>query len=113
MRLIDGADVFVQNFRPGVIERMGLDEAAVRATRRRSSTSRSAASASAGRMRQKPVYDPLVQALSGLTTIQAGSDAERPRLVRTILPDKLTGITAAQAITAALVARCAPARAST
>ena len=35
---------------------------------------------------QKPVYDPLIQALSGLTTVQAGSDEERPRLVRTILP---------------------------
>ena len=39
----------------------------------------------------------------GLTTVQAGSDEVRPRLVRTILPDKLTGVTAAQAITAALV----------
>jgi crotonobetainyl-CoA:carnitine CoA-transferase CaiB-like acyl-CoA transferase len=37
--------------------------------------------------------------------VQAGSDRERPRLVRTILPDKLTAITASQAITAALLAR--------
>ena len=41
---------------------------------------------------------PLIQALSGLATVQAGSDEARPRLVRTILPDKLTGIVAAQAI---------------
>jgi crotonobetainyl-CoA:carnitine CoA-transferase CaiB-like acyl-CoA transferase len=54
---------------------------------------------------QKPVYDPLIQAVSGLASIQAGSDSKRPRLVRTILPDKLTGVTAAQAITAALLAR--------
>jgi crotonobetainyl-CoA:carnitine CoA-transferase CaiB-like acyl-CoA transferase len=54
---------------------------------------------------QRRVYDPLVQALSGLTTIQAGSDTERPRLVRTILPDKLSAVTAAQAVTAALLAR--------
>ena len=40
-----------------------------------------------------------------LTTIQAGSDEERPRLVRTILPDKLTGTTTAQAVTAALLHR--------
>ena len=40
-----------------------------------------------------------------LATIQAGSDTERPRLVRTILPDKLTAVTASQAITAALLAR--------
>jgi crotonobetainyl-CoA:carnitine CoA-transferase CaiB-like acyl-CoA transferase len=53
----------------------------------------------------KPVYDPIVQAMSGLATIQAGSDSERPRLMRTILPDKLTAVTASQAITAALLAR--------
>ena len=51
------------------------------------------------------VYDPIVQALSGLTTIQAGSDTERPRLIRTVLPDKLTAVTGAQAICAALIAR--------
>jgi crotonobetainyl-CoA:carnitine CoA-transferase CaiB-like acyl-CoA transferase len=53
----------------------------------------------------KPVYDPLVQAMSGLATIQAGSDTERPRLVRTIVPDKLTAVSASQAITAALLSR--------
>ena len=55
-----------------------------------------------GPYKNKPVYDPLIQALSGLTTVQAGSDEERPRLMRTILPDKLTGFATAQAITAAL-----------
>jgi crotonobetainyl-CoA:carnitine CoA-transferase CaiB-like acyl-CoA transferase len=47
----------------------------------------------------------VIQGFSGLATVQAGSDRERPRLVRTILPDKLTAITASQAITAALLAR--------
>jgi len=46
-----------------------------------------------------------VQAFSGLTTVQAGSDTQRPRLIRTVLPDKLTAVTAAQAIAAALVGR--------
>jgi crotonobetainyl-CoA:carnitine CoA-transferase CaiB-like acyl-CoA transferase len=105
MRLIDGADVFVQNFRPGVIERMGLDEAAVRAAAPEIVYVSIGGFSDRGPYAAKPVYDPLVQALSGLTTIQAGSDVDRPRLVRTILPDKVTGITAAQAITAALVAR--------
>ena len=105
MRLIGGADVFVQNFRPGVIERMGLAEAAVRAAAPDIVYVSISGFGDRGPYAAKPVYDPLVQALSGLTTIQAGSDGERPRLVRTILPDKLTGITAAQAITAALVAR--------
>ena len=53
----------------------------------------------------KPVFDPLIQSLSGLTTVQAGSDEARPRLVRTILPDKLTGYACAQAVCAALLAR--------
>ncbi len=53
----------------------------------------------------KPVYDPLVQAVSGLASVQAGSDEKRPQLVRTIVPDKLTGVVAAQAIAAALFAR--------
>ena len=53
----------------------------------------------------KPAYDPVIQGFSGLATVQAGSDEARPRLLRTILPDKLTAITASQAITAALLAR--------
>ncbi|MDZ7684828.1 MAG: CoA transferase [Gammaproteobacteria bacterium] len=58
-----------------------------------------------GPFAHQPVYDPIVQALSGLCTIQAGSDEARPRLVRTIVPDKLTGMTMAQAISSALVSR--------
>src|SRR6185312_16471494 len=54
---------------------------------------------------QKPGYDPLIQGFSGLATVQAGSDEARPRMLRTILPDKLTAITASQAITAGLLAR--------
>ena len=56
-------------------------------------------------MPQAPAYDPVIQGFSGLATVQAGSDEARPRLLRTILPDKLTAITASQAITAALLAR--------
>jgi crotonobetainyl-CoA:carnitine CoA-transferase CaiB-like acyl-CoA transferase len=105
MRLLEGADVFVQNFRPGVIARMGLGEAAVREVAPQIVYVSISGFGEQGPYANKPVFDPLVQALSGLTTVQAGSDEARPRLVRTILPDKLTGITAAQAITAALLAR--------
>ena len=104
-RLIAGADVFVQNFSPGVIERMGLGEAAVRAIASNIIYVSISGFGEQGPFAAKPVYDPLIQALSGLATIQAGSDHERPRLVRTIVPDKLTGVVAAQAITAALLAR--------
>jgi crotonobetainyl-CoA:carnitine CoA-transferase CaiB-like acyl-CoA transferase len=104
-RLSAGADVLVQNFRPGVVERMGLGEDALRAAAPDIVYVSISGFGERGPYAAKPVYDPLVQALSGLTTIQAGSDSERPRLVRTILPDKLTGFAAAQAVTAALLAR--------
>ena len=105
MKLLEGADVFIQNFRPGVADRMGIGEEAIRAAAPGIIYVSIAGFGFEGPYATKPVYDPLIQALSGLTTIQGGSDQVRPRLVRTILPDKLTGITAAQAITAALLSR--------
>ena len=104
-RLLQGADVMVQNFRPGVIDRMGFDEAKVREIAPKIVYVSISGFGHLGPYAHKPVYDPLVQALSGLATIQAGSDHDRPRLVRTIVPDKLTGVTSSQAITAALLAR--------
>src|SRR4029077_13730356 len=104
-RLIATSDVFVQNFRSGVIDRMGLGEVAVRALVPDIIYVSISGFGEQGPFAQKPVYDPLIQALSGLASSQCGSDQERPRLVRTIVPDKLTGVVAAQAITAALLAR--------
>ena len=103
--LLKKADVVVQNFRPGVMERIGLGEEAVRAANPKIVYVSIAGFGFEGPYAQKPVFDPLIQAVSGLTTVQAGSDKQRPRLVRTILPDKLTAIQASQAITAALFAR--------
>jgi crotonobetainyl-CoA:carnitine CoA-transferase CaiB-like acyl-CoA transferase len=105
LKLCEGADVFVQNFRPGVVDRMGIGEADVRTVSPNVIYVSVSGFGDSGPYMAKPVYDPLIQALSGLATVQAGSDEERPRLVRTILPDKLTGIVAAQAITAALLSR--------
>ncbi|MDD9983281.1 MAG: CoA transferase, partial [Gammaproteobacteria bacterium] len=104
-RLAADADALVQNFRPGVAERIGVGEAAIRAINLEIVYVSIAGFGFDGPYANKPVFDPLVQAVSGLTTVQAGSDELRPRLVRTILPDKVTGIQASQAITAALLAR--------
>ncbi len=105
MRLLERADVMVQNFRPGVAERIGVGEAIVREHNPSIVYVSISGFGFTGPYAQKPVFDPLIQAVSGLTTLQAGSDEERPRLVRTILPDKLTGMQASQAISAALFAR--------
>jgi crotonobetainyl-CoA:carnitine CoA-transferase CaiB-like acyl-CoA transferase len=104
-RLAATADAFVQNYRPGVAERIGVGEDAIRAARPDIVYVSISGFGEKGPYAQKPVYDPLIQGFSGLATVQAGSDAARPRMLRTILPDKLTAITASQAITAALLAR--------
>jgi crotonobetainyl-CoA:carnitine CoA-transferase CaiB-like acyl-CoA transferase len=104
-RLAAGADAFVQNFRPGVAERLGIGEPAIREGAPTIVYVSISGFGEKGPYAQKPVYDPIIQAYSGLATVQAGSDDVRPRMLRTILPDKLTAITASQAITAALLAR--------
>jgi len=103
--LVRGADVVIQNFRPGVVERLGIGYDAVRAVNPRIVYLSLSGFGETGPYSHKPVYDPVIQALSGLTTIQAGADEERPRLIRTVLPDKLSAVTAAQAVTAALLSR--------
>ena len=104
-RLAAGADVFIQNFRPGVVERLGVGEPEIRAVSPDIVYVSINGFGETGPYTEKRVYDPIIQAASGLASVQGGSDDARPRLVRTILPDKLTGVTAAQAVTAALLAR--------
>src|ERR1700731_2192191 len=104
-RLGAGADAFVQNYRPGVAERLGIGEAAIRSVAPNIVYVSISGFGEKGPYAQAPAYDPVIQGFSGLATVQAGSDRARPRLLRTILPDKLTAITASQAITAALLAR--------
>jgi crotonobetainyl-CoA:carnitine CoA-transferase CaiB-like acyl-CoA transferase len=103
--LVKSADVLIQNFRPGVVERLGIAEPDFRELAPQLIYVSVSGFGEKGPLAGEPVYDPIIQAMSGLTTIQAGSDDERPRLVRTILPDKLTSVVTAQAITAALLAR--------
>ena len=97
--------MFIQNFRPGVVERLGLSEPEIRRVSPHIIYLSMSGFGEKGPLSAKPVYDPIIQAISGLTTIQAGSDSARPRLVRTILPDKLTAVVASQAVTAALLSR--------
>lgn len=104
-KLVVTADVLVQNFRPGAIERMGLGEDVVRALLPEIIFVSISGFGEDGPYAHQRVYDGVIQALSGLAEIQADRDTGRPRMVRTIVPDKTTALTAAQAITAALFAR--------
>jgi len=74
--LLDRADVFVQNFAPGVAERLGLGAAALRATRPRLITCSVSGYGSTGPYRDAKAYDLLIQSEAGLVSV-TGS-AERP-----------------------------------
>jgi crotonobetainyl-CoA:carnitine CoA-transferase CaiB-like acyl-CoA transferase len=104
-RLVSRADVFVQNFRPGKADAMGVGESDLRRVSPDLVYVSISGFGDTGPYAHKRVYDPLIQALSGLADIQSDRDTGRPRMVRVIVPDKLTAMTAAQAITAALLAR--------
>ncbi len=103
--LIATADVFVQNFRPGTIERMGFSEQVVREISHDIIYVSISGFGEKGPFAHQRVYDPVIQALSGLAAIQADGVSGRPKMIRTIIPDKTTAVTAAQAITAALFSR--------
>lgn len=103
-RMVARADLFVQNFRPGTVERMGIGEDALRAVNPKLVYVSISGFGERGPYVHKRTYDPVIQALSGLASIQA-DESGRPRMLRVIVPDKVTALTAAQAMTAALLAR--------
>ncbi len=104
-RLVSTADVFVQNFRPGTAERMGIGESVLREVAPELIYVSISGFGEKGPYAQQRVYDPIIQARSGLAAMQRDRETGRPRMVRTILADKVTALTAAQAMTAALLAR--------
>ncbi len=104
-RLIADADVFIQNFRPGAIERMGLSYDVLSVLNPGLLYVSISGFGDSGPYAHKRVYDPVIQALTGLPDVQADSATSRPRMVRTIIPDKVSAMTTAQAITAGLLER--------
>ena len=103
--LIASADVFVQNFRPGRADRLGIGEHELRRIRPDLIYVSISGFGDKGPYIERRVYDPVIQALSGLAAIQTDYKSGRPQMMRLIIPDKVTALSAAQAITAALLAR--------
>ena len=104
-KLIAQADVVMQNFRPGAIDRMGFGEAAMRKLNEKLIYLSISGFGEEGPYAQSRVYDPVIQALTGATDIQADRVSGRPQMFRIIIADKVTSITAAQAVSSALFAR--------
>ena len=104
-KLIDSADVLLQNFRPGAMSRMGFDESEVRRRNKRIIYVSISGFGDKGPYAHKRVYDPIIQGLSGATDIQADRNTGRPNMFRIILADKVSAMTAAQAVSSALFHR--------
>ncbi len=97
-------DVILCNFRPGVMEKSGLGSEHLRALNPRLIYAAITGFGTEGPDKDKPAYDPVIQAQAGFTAVQ-GQGKETLEFVRNLTCDKVTAYTACQAVTAALFAR--------
>lgn len=102
--LLRTADVLLENYRPGVLARQGLGWTALSEGNPGLIYVSITGYGPDGPYQNRRVYDPLIQATVGMAATQ-GDLGDGPENVRTILFDKVTGLTAAQTITAALFQR--------
>jgi len=102
--LVDGADVVLENFRPGVMGRFGLDYASVRELQPRVVYCSVSGYGQSSPRRDWPAIDNIVQATSGMMSL-SGENGDGPMRVGFPVVDTLTGQTAAFAIVAALLRR--------
>jgi CoA:oxalate CoA-transferase len=103
-RLVRTADVVIENFRPGVMERLGLGYDALRELRPGLVYCAISGFGQDGPLRDNPAYDQIVQGLSGVMSV-TGDAASAPLRVGYPVADTIGGLTAAFAIAAALVRR--------
>ena len=103
-RLVSEADVVIENFRPGVMDRLGLGYDALRVGNENLIYASLSGFGSKGPYATKGAYDTVIQAYGGLASNQAEVDGE-PRFLHQTAADKITAMYAVQAITAALFAR--------
>ena len=105
LELARGCDVFVQNFRPGVMERLGLAYDDVRAVNPDVVYASLTGFGPVGPYAQKGAYDTVIQAYGGFASSQTEPGEDNPRFLKQTAADKVTALYASQAITAALFAR--------
>jgi crotonobetainyl-CoA:carnitine CoA-transferase CaiB-like acyl-CoA transferase len=103
-RLVASADVLVENFRPGVMQRLGLGYSELRATNRALVYCAISGFGQTGPMRDAPAYDQIIQGLSGMMSV-TGDERCAPLRAGYPVADTVGGITAAFAIASALVGR--------
>ena len=105
LRLCRGADVFVTNVRPAAMARLRLSWPEVREANPRMVYASLVGYGEAGPYGGRPAYDDIVQGLCALPSLFVRAGGDRPRYVAATLADRVTGISAAHAILAAVVHR--------
>lgn len=105
LELARSADVLIENFRPGVSDRLGLGAKAVRAINPDIIYVSVTGFGPTGPYADRACLDPVIQGLTGMVDGQQSTELPFPDLIRTLVADKTTAYTAAQAISAALFAR--------
>ena len=103
--LVRKADVLVSNFRPGVLGRLGLGPAQLLGLNPTLVQLTITGFGPDGPRAEDRAYDAVIQAVSGVSASHRDKHSGQPALLATTLCDKLTALTAAQAVTAALLAR--------
>ena len=103
--LVKQADVFIENWRPGAAERLGLGEDVLRKLNQNLIYTSISGYGTSGPYRDRRVYDPVIQAYTGMIENQRNLDTGEVDLVRNIVADKATAYTVTQAVVAALFAR--------
>lgn len=104
-QLVAEADVFVQNWRPGVAAKNQLGEAELRRVKPDLIYCSLSGYGPTGPYANRRVYDAVIQGLTGYPAVQKNPDFPMPDLVRNLVADKSSALFAAQAVTAALFAR--------
>lgn len=104
-KLVKDADVIVENYRPGVMERLGIGYDNLKTINEKLIFASINGVGDSGPYSHRRIYDGIIQAISGVATLQADPEVERPILINSLMCDKLTAMTASQAISTALVAR--------
>ena len=103
--LLTRADVLIENFRPGVMQRLGLADADLAERHPRLIRASITGFGADGPRAADKAYDAVIQALGGLAASQRDPATGAPVILASTISDKVTALTAAQAITAALFAR--------
>ena len=104
-KMVQETDILLENYRPGIVKKLGIDYESLKSINKKLIYASISGYGQDGPYRNRKVYDPLIQATTGVSETQGAAAKGEPRNMASIIFDKVTALTMAQAITAAILAR--------